>query len=94
MYVCNYKSHNYYISLAFLLFVLYLVYSGVLWGAYFNLQHVDWLDQEGKQFLRTHMDIGDCYEAAMSCLQQWQEFHSDVNVRRYGCMIKYLWCMK
>ena len=57
------------------------ILSYVLWGAFFNLQHVDWLDEEGKQFLRTHMDIGDSYEAAISCLHQWKEFHGDVNVR-------------
>lgn len=27
------------------------------------------------------MDIGDSYEAAVSCLHQWKEFHGDVNVR-------------
>ena len=26
------------------------------------------------------MDIGDSYEAAVSCLGQWKEFHGDVNV--------------
>ena len=26
------------------------------------------------------MDIGDSYEAAISCLHQWKEFHGDVNV--------------
>ena len=67
-----------------------MVYRGILLVAYFNLQHVDWLDQEGKHFLRTHMDIGDCYEAAVDCMCQWQEFHNDVNVRGYLCVIKHL----
>ena len=54
--------------------------EGDLWGAYFNLQHLNWLEEEGKQFLRTHMDIGDSYEAAVNCLHQWKDFHGDVNV--------------
>ena len=54
--------------------------SGDLQGKHFNLQHLDWLEQEGKQFLRGHMDIGDSYEAAVGCLHQWKDFHSDVNV--------------
>ena len=31
------------------------------------------------------MEIGDSYEAAVSCLHQWKEFHEDVNVSQVHC---------
>lgn len=33
------------------------------------------------------MDIGDSYEAAVSCFHQWNDFHSDVNVSGHVVVI-------